>query len=65
MTNEKPDHGDTVVGTDDTSGKIQNTRGVELPSTGGIGTTIFYVLGTILALGAGTLLVTGRRMKAS
>ena len=65
MTNEKPDHGDTIVGTDGTSGKIQNTQGVELPSTGGIGTTIFYVLGTILALGAGTMLVTGRRMKVS
>ena len=65
MTNEKPNKGDTVVGTNDTSGKIQNTPGKELPSTGGIGTTIFYVLGTILVLGAGILLVTRRRMKAN
>lgn len=43
-------------------GQIVNTRGVELPSTGGMGTTIFYVLGTVLVLGAGVLLVTKRRM---
>ena len=65
MLNEKPNQGDTVVGTDPTSGKIKNTQGIELPSTGGIGTTIFYVLGTILVLGAGILLVTRRRMKTS
>ena len=33
-----------------------------LPSTGGIGTTIFYVTGAVLALGAGILLITKRRM---
>ncbi len=38
--------------------------GSELPSTGGIGTTLFYVLGTIMILGAGVLLVTRRRMNA-
>ena len=42
-----------------------NTKGNELPSTGGIGTTLFYVIGTILVLGAGTLLVTRRRMKSN
>ena len=41
---------------------IENQQGNELPSTGGIGTTIFYVLGRILVLGAGLLLVTRRRM---
>ena len=44
--------------------RIKNTKGVELPSTGGIGTTIFYVLGTILVLCAGVVLVTRRRMNA-
>ncbi|MDY3984019.1 LPXTG cell wall anchor domain-containing protein, partial [Dysosmobacter sp.] len=38
--------------------------GATLPETGGIGTTIFYVLGTILVLGAGVLLVTKKRMNA-
>jgi len=44
------------------SSLLNNTKGVELPSTGGIGTTIFYVIGAILVLGAGILLVTRRRM---
>jgi fimbrial isopeptide formation D2 family protein/LPXTG-motif cell wall-anchored protein len=44
--------------------ELANTKGVELPSTGGIGTTIFYVIGTILVIGAGVLLVTKRRMSA-
>lgn len=42
--------------------QVVNKKGIELPSTGGIGTTIFYVLGTILVLGAGVLLITKRRM---
>lgn len=43
---------------------IVNHSGSLLPSTGGIGTTIFYVVGGILVIGAGILLVTKRRMKA-
>lgn len=42
---------------------IENKKGSQLPSTGGIGTTIFYVVGGILVIGAGILLVTKRRMK--
>jgi len=53
--------GDTVVGTDDDSGKIKNTQGVELPSTGGIGTKIFYALGAVLVVGAGVVLVSRKR----
>jgi fimbrial isopeptide formation D2 family protein/LPXTG-motif cell wall-anchored protein len=41
---------------------IANYSGSTLPSTGGIGTTIFYVVGTILVLGAGIVLVTRKRM---
>jgi LPXTG-motif cell wall-anchored protein len=52
-----------VEDTDD-DGKITNKQGVELPSTGGIGTTIFYVFGTILVVCAGVVLVTRRRMRA-
>ncbi len=43
---------------------VLNNTGSLLPSTGGIGTTIFYVVGGILVIGAGILLVTKRRMKA-
>lgn len=44
---------------------IVNQSGSTLPETGGIGTTIFYVLGAILVLGAGIVLVTRRRMSAN
>ena len=44
--------------------KIQNKSGSNLPETGGIGTTIFYVVGVVLMLGAGVLLITKRRMSA-
>lgn len=42
--------------------KVLNQSGTKLPSTGGMGTTIFYVLGSILAVGAIVLLVTKKRM---
>ena len=45
--------------------KINNNAGTELPSTGGIGTTIFYVLGSVLVIGAAVLLVTKKRMGAA
>lgn len=41
---------------------VENNQGAELPSTGGIGTTIFYIIGAILVIGAGVVLVTRRRM---
>ena len=44
---------------------ITNNKGVELPSTGGIGTTIFYVAGSILVLAAAILLITKRRMSSN
>ncbi len=43
---------------------VENKRGSLLPSTGGIGTTIFYVVGGILVVAAGILLVTKKRMSA-
>ena len=43
---------------------VENHKGVELPSTGGIGTTIFYVLGSVLLVGAAVLLITKKRMSA-
>jgi hypothetical protein len=41
---------------------VTNVRAVELPVTGGMGTTAFYVLGAILTLAALVLLITGKRM---
>ena len=42
--------------------KVANSAGTLLPSTGGMGTTVFYVLGAVLVVGAGVLLVTKKRM---
>ena len=44
--------------------KVLNQSGSELPSTGGMGTTIFYVVGSILLIGAAILLITKKRMDA-
>lgn len=44
--------------------EVENVSGSQLPSTGGIGTTVFYILGAVLAIGAGVLLVVRRRMRA-
>lgn len=41
---------------------IANNKGATLPETGGMGTTVFYILGSILVVGAGVLLVTKKRM---
>ena len=43
--------------------EINNQSGTELPSTGGMGTTVFYILGSVLVLGAAVVLVTRKRMK--
>lgn len=42
---------------------VANATGLQLPSTGGMGTTLFYVLGSVLLLGAVVLLVVRRRMR--
>lgn len=59
--------GDKVSG-DVTTGQlitaVVNKKGSSLPSTGGMGTTIFYVVGSILVLGAAILLITKKRMSA-
>ena len=44
------------------SADVVNQSGVELPETGGIGTTLFYTFGAILVMGAAVLLVTKKRM---
>ena len=50
--------------TENTDNTIKNQSGSTLPSTGGMGTKLFYLLGAILVLGAGLLLVTKRRVGA-
>ena len=63
----------TALSGDDFTGDVEtgvlsrdvvNNQGATLPSTGGIGTTMFYVIGAILVIGAGVVLVTRRRMSA-
>lgn len=44
--------------------QIINKTGSELPSTGGMGTTVIYIVGGVLVAGAAVLLVTRRRMHA-
>ena len=43
---------------------VVNNAGALLPETGGMGTTLFYILGSILVLGAGVLLVSKKRMSS-
>ena len=42
---------------------VENQKGTELPSTGGIGTVIFYVLGSILVIGSAIVLISRKRME--
>lgn len=43
--------------------RVLNQTGTELPSTGGMGTTIFYIIGGILVVAAGVTLVVRRRSR--
>lgn len=43
--------------------KVENKSGTVLPSTGGAGTTMIYLVGAVLVLGSGVVLVTKRRVK--
>lgn len=42
---------------------VENKTGTVLPSTGGAGTTMIYLIGGALVLGSGVVLVTKRRVK--
>lgn len=61
--NNKTTFGNTSTGI--VNMEVENKSGSTLPETGGIGTTIFYVVGVILMLGAGVLLVTKKRMSSN
>lgn len=53
----------TVGGTEVTQVDVENKTGTVLPSTGGMGTTMIYLIGGVLVLGSGVVLVTKRRVK--
>ena len=53
-----------VLGTGIVTGQVNNTAGKVLPTTGGIGTTIFYIVGGVLVLGAGAAFVMKKRNEA-
>lgn len=65
ITNETTNVTEVKVDIDAIAAKpvvVVNKAGTELPSTGGMGTTVFYVLGGVLVLAAVVLLVTKKRM---
>ena len=43
--------------------KVENNTGSILPSTGGSGTTLIYILGAVLVLGSSVVLITKKRMR--
>lgn len=53
----------TVGGTEVTQVEVLNKTGTVLPSTGGTGTTMIYLVGAVLVLGSGVVLATKRRVK--
>lgn len=53
---------DGTLATGVVSVTVKNNTGADLPETGGIGTTIFYVVGALLMLFAVILLITKRKM---
>lgn len=53
-----------LTGSQNMNNTVENKKGSTLPTTGGMGTTIFYVIGSILVLGAAILLITKKRMSA-
>lgn len=60
------ENGTITVGEDTTTVdevKVLNNTGSILPSTGGSGTTLIYILGAILVLGSSVVLITKKRMR--
>ena len=58
------DGGWSMDSSSDSYASVLNQTGSVLPTTGGMGTQLFYILGGVLVLAAGVVLVSRRRMKA-
>ena len=58
-TQVEGDRADGTVGV-----TVKNNQGATLPETGGMGTTLFYLIGGLLVVGAGILLVVRIRMRS-
>ena len=54
---------DKTEGLGTLTANIENRSGTELPSTGGMGRTIFYVTGSVVFIGAVIFLITKKRMR--
>lgn len=52
------------LGTGAVNVTVRNNQGATLPETGGMGTTLFYIIGGLLVVGAGILLVVRIRMRS-
>lgn len=44
---------------------VKNSKAANMPETGGMGTTLFYIVGGLMAVGAAILLITQKRMRAA
>lgn len=58
----EPQPGNTETGIVNVT--VENNQGATLPETGGMGTTLFYIIGGLLVVGAGILLVVRIRMRS-
>ena len=54
--------GEKMDGNAEGAVKVENKAGTTLPSTGGMGTTLFYVVGGLLMAAAAVLLIAKKRM---
>ena len=45
--------------------QVNNSKAANMPETGGMGTTLFYIVGGLMAAGAAILLITQKRMRAA
>ena len=59
---ETSEAGQVTLNSTNQNNTVVNKTGSTLPETGGIGTTMFYIIGAIMVIGAGVVLISRRRM---